>query len=37
LPAPVTVTGSYNFPISILGVFNISGTALNATAEAIVE
>jgi Flp pilus assembly protein TadG len=34
---PVTVSGSYNFPISILGVFNISGTALNATAEAIVE
>ena len=32
---PVTVTGSYNYPISILGVFG--GSELSATATSIVE
>jgi Flp pilus assembly protein TadG len=34
---PVTVTGSYNYPINILGIVNIPGTSLTATAESIVE
>jgi TadE-like protein len=34
---PVTVTGAYNYPINILGIIQVSGTALNATAESIVE
>ena len=33
----VSVTGSYNFPINILGVVSIGGSALTATAVAVVE
>jgi Flp pilus assembly protein TadG len=34
---PVTVTGSYFFPINILGIVRISGTQLTATAASVVE
>jgi Flp pilus assembly protein TadG len=33
----VTVQGSYNYPINILGVFQVAGTNLTATATSVVE
>jgi hypothetical protein len=33
----VTVTVSYDYPINILGVVTVAGSALNATAVAVVE
>jgi Flp pilus assembly protein TadG len=34
---PVTVSGSYNFSVDILGIVSIPASKLSATAEAVVE